>query len=451
MKAPTPIQLWLTAGDESSLLEPQTGLFFSSEPAGAGKTIYVNENNQYQEMDGFGASMTDSSAWLIYTRLSAEQRARVMTALFSPTDGIGLSLTRIPMGASDFVNGPAYTYDDLPPGQTDPELARFSIEHDQEAIIPALQEALSINPNLKIMASPWSPPAWMKDSAELGSGTLLPEYYPAYASYFVKFIQAYEAENLPVYAITIQNEPHFEPGTYPGMRFEPEETAEFVKNHLGPAFAAAGLSTKIIIWDHNWDEYDYPIAVLNDQEARPFIDGAAFHCYDGAVIAQAIVHDTHPDKNLYFTECSGGAWIPSFTAGLRGDMKDLIIGSTRYWAKTVVKWNLALDSQYGPHNGGCGNCYGLVTITPETESGFSINSDYYSVGHISKFVVPGAYRIASTSFPYDGLESVAFQNPDGSKVLILANIGTSDRDFTIQWGNRTLAYSLARDVVATFT
>ncbi|HSG45964.1 MAG TPA: glycoside hydrolase family 30 beta sandwich domain-containing protein [Anaerolineales bacterium] len=446
-----PVNVWLTTSDQSMLLEPQTPIAFSTDPVTDGKVIYVNEDHYYQQMDGFGASMTDSSAWLIYTQLNESQRTNVMEALFSPENGIGVSITRIPMGASDFVNGKAYTYDDMPPGQTDPELAHFSIDHDRAYIIPALQDALKINPDLKIMASPWSPPAWMKTSDELGHGSLLPEYYEAYANYFVKFIQAYEAENVPVYAITLQNEPHHEPQSYPGMRMEPEEAAVFVKQFLGPAFEAAGIESKILIWDHNWDEYDYPIAVLDDADAKTFVDGIAFHCYGGTVIAQGLVHDAHPDVDIYFTECSGGAWIPSFAEGIKRDIKDLVMGSTRNWAKTVIKWNLALDTSYGPHNGGCGNCFGFITIDPEIETGFTTNWDYYSIGHLSKFVRNGAYRIASTSFQYEGLESVAFQNPDGSKAMVISNTSSTEKTFILRWGSQGLSYSLPSGTVATFT
>lgn len=453
--SPTPVAevavaVWLTTADQSHTLEPQPSVIFG-EAATGDSTIYINENHAYQQMDGFGASMTDSSAWLIYTQLSEAQRQAVMAALFSPTDGIGVSVTRIPMGASDFVQGEPYTYDDLPPGQTDPDLAHFSIEHDQAYIIPALQEALKINPRLKIMASPWSPPAWMKSSASLMNGTLQKQYYPALAQYFVKFIQAYQAEQLPIYAVTLQNEPHHEPNTYPGMRLEPAEAAEFVAQHLKPAFVAAGLETKILIWDHNWDEWDYPLAVLNDPQAKAGLDGVAFHCYGGTVLAQSIVHDAHPDKDIYFTECSGGTWIANEAVGLQRDMKDLVIGASRHWAKTVIKWNLALDTQHNPHHGGCATCAGLITIDPTSASGFTANFDYYAIGHASKFIVPGADRIASTTF-YNGLESVAFKNPDGSKVLIVANTsGSADKTFVVRWGTKALTYTLPQGAVATFT
>ena len=447
---PVPVNLWLTtSADQAVLLEPQPALAFEEQDLSAERVIYVNENHFYQQMDGFGASMTDSSAWLIYTQLSEAQRSAVMTALFSPTEGIGVSVTRIPMGASDFANGAHYSYDDMPPGETDPELAHFSIDHDRAYIIPALQDALQLNPSLKIIASPWSPPAWMKDSDSLLHGSLKPEYYATLAQYFVKFIQAYEAENLPIYAITLQNEPYYEPYSYPGMRLNPPDAAKLVKDYFRPAFDAAGLETKILVWDHNWDEWKYPLAVLNDPDAKAALDGTAWHCYAGSVIAQGIIHDAHPDKDIYFTECSGGTWISGFEAGFRSDMKDLVIGSTRNWAKVVNKWNLALDAQHNPHSGGCATCDGFVTIKPKTETGFSYNFDYYSFGHASKFVKPGAYRIASTSFTYQGLESVAFKNPDGSKVLIVANTSTAEKAFVVRWGGRSLAYALPSGAAAT--
>jgi O-glycosyl hydrolase len=453
--SPTPlpeitVNVWLTTVDKAHLLEPQPALTFGTA-AGDGKVINVNENHRYQQMDGFGASMTDSSAWLLWTQMPEQQRTAVMTALFSPTEGIGLSLTRIPMGASDFTNGAHYTYDDMPPGQADPELAHFSIEHDRAYIIPALQEALKINPSLKILASPWSPPAWMKDSDSLTFGKLKREYYGALAMYFVKFIQAYQAEGLPIYAITLQNEPYYEPYSYPGMHLEPADEAELVKNYFKPAFEAAGITARILVWDHNWDKYEYPLAVLDDPEAKAALDGTAFHCYSGSVLAQGIVHDAHPDKDIYFTECSGGTWIAGFEAGFRSDMKNLVIGSIRNWARTINKWNLILDTKHNPHSGGCGTCDGLVTMDLALESGFRPNFDYFSIGHLSKFVQPGAYRIASSLVESQGLESVAFINPDGSKVLIVANTGYTDRSFSVQWGSRVFSYTLPDGAAATFT
>ncbi len=446
------MKVWLSLADQSTLLEAQPDLFFKpAAEVSSQNVIFVNENNQYQQMEGFGASMTDLSAWLIYTQMSEENRKAVMTSLFSPAEGIGVSALRIPMGASDFANGPHYTYDDMPAGQADPDLAHFSIEHDRAYIIPALQDALKINPDLTLIASPWSPPAWMKDSDLLVKGTLLPEYYSAWAQYFVKFIQAYEAESIPIYAITLQNEPYFEPGTYPGMRLEPAVEADLVKNYLGPAIKAAGLTTKILIWDHNWDEWKYPLEFYSDADAKAVADGAAFHCYAGSVIAQGIVHDAYPDEDIYFTECSGGTWVGGFAEGFKSDMRNLIVGATRNWARTVIKWNLALDPNHDPHSGGCATCDGLVTIDPAAESGFTYNFDYYTIGHASKFVRQEAYRIASSSFTFSKFESTAFQNPDGSKVLIVSNTSTNPVPFAVRWGEMAFDYQLSAGSAATFT
>ncbi len=449
LETPIDVKLWLTTADQSRLLAPQPDLSFG-RGAASGTAIYVNENHRYQTMDGFGAAMTDSSAWLIYTQLSEKQRSGLMTALFSRSDGIGIGVLRLPMGASDFVVGDHYSYDDMPPGQADPQLAHFSIEHDKAYIIPALKEALRINPDLKIIASPWSPPGWMKDSDSLLDGTLQKQYYGAFANYFVKFIQAYQAERIPIYAVTLQNEPHYEPHFYPGMRLEPADEAEVVKNYLGPAFSTSGIHTKILVWDHNWDEWEYPVEVLNDPQAKQYIAGSAFHCYAGSVLSQGLVHDAYPDRDIFFTECSSGVVSYTFSGGLKRDMQDLIMGAVRNWAKTVIKWNLALDTSYGPHMGGCGNCMGTVTIDPKLESGYVPNAEFYSLGHAGKFVLPGAYRIASTTFPYGSPETVAFMNPDGSKVFIAYNPGTADQPIAVVWGDRSFAYTLPGESIATF-
>jgi O-glycosyl hydrolase len=448
-ETPVPVKVWLTTTDQSKLLEPQPDLTFSSD-AGGDTDVYVNENNQYQQMDGFGAAMTDSSAWLIYTQMPEAQREDVMTKLFSRTDGIGVSVMRLPMGASDLIHGPAYTYDDMPAGQADPDLAHFSIEHDKAYIIPALQDALKLNPDLKIVANPWSPPAWMKTSDSLGSGTLKSDYYSAWAQYFVKFIQAYKALGVPIWAVTMQNEPHYEPGSYPGMRLEPADEANLAANYLAPAFKVAGIDTRIFVWDHNWNEPDYPISVLNDPAAKAAVDGTAFHCYAGNFLAQGVVHDAYPDKNMYETECSSFTSL-GFGEGFKADMSDLVIGSTRYWAKTVILWPFATNTTNGPNTGGCGTCIGFVTVDPSAQAGYTYTGDYYAVGQASKFVLPGAYRIASSGFQYHGFGTVAFKNPDGSKVLIASNPANYAVTIAVHWGDRVLSYSVPAQSAATFT
>ncbi|HEX6479163.1 MAG TPA: glycoside hydrolase, partial [Ktedonobacteraceae bacterium] len=305
------VQVWLTTSDGSNQLTPQANLTFGSN-TGNSSTITVNEHQELQQMDGFGAAVTDSSAWLIYNKMSANQRTMLMQHLFSPTQGIGISFVRIPMGASDFsVSGP-YSYDDLPAGQTDPHLKNFSINHDLAYIIPVLQQAQSLNPNLKFMANPWSPPAWMKTNGSmLGTyngvhGTLVSSDYGPLAQYFVKFIQAYQAQGIPMDAITPQNEPLYAPATYPGMFWAASNEDNFIKNSLSPALARAGLFPKIIPYDHNWDNTSYAYTLLGDATTRSNIAGISWHCYAGTPESMTTVHASYPTSEVYETECSTG-------------------------------------------------------------------------------------------------------------------------------------------------
>jgi glucosylceramidase len=443
------VSVWLTTGDQSKLLNREGDIGFTKKSEAQQElTITVDKDKKYQEIDGFGASLTDSSAWLIQNKLNEEQRKQLMNALFDHRDGIGISYLRLPMGSSDFALS-NYTYNDLPEGQTDQEMKQFSIAHDKEYIIPTLQQALEINPKLKVMGSPWSPPAWMKTSGSLIKGKLKEDSYGAYANYFVQFIKAYEAEGLPVDAITVQNEPHHEPESYPGMIMEAKEQADFIKNHLGPSFQENDIPTKIIAWDHNWDEYYYPIEVLDDPEANQYIAGTAFHGYAGDVFNQQYVYDEHPDKDIYFTESSGGEWASNFADNLQWDVQTLIIGATKNWAKTVLKWNLALDETNGPTNGGCQDCRGIVTIDQQTGE-VTYNEEYYSFGHASKFVFPGAHRIESSLSGAGLLSHVAFQNPDGSIALIVLNTSWDQKSFSVQSGEKTFSHTIPAGAVATY-
>jgi glucosylceramidase len=446
---PVPVKVWVTKADQSMLLQAQPDTAFGATAKGD-QVVDVNENNQYQQMDGFGAAMTDSSAWLIYTQMPEAQRKDVMAKLFSRTDGIGVSVMRVPMGASDLVHGPAYTYDDMPAGKVDPSLSHFSIGHDMDYIIPALQDAIKLNPDLKIMANPWSPPAWMKTSDLLGSGSLLPQFYSAWAQYYVKFVQAYKAQGVPVWAVTMNNEPHYEPGSYPGMRIEATDAATLAKTYLAPAFKAAGLDIKIMIWDHSWNEPDYPLTVLSDPAAKAAVAGTAWHCYAGTFFAQGVVHDAYPDMPMWESECSGFNTL-GFGEGFKDDMSDLMIGSVRYWAKAVIRWPFATNPTGGPNTGGCSTCIGFVTVDPSAAAGYTFTRDYYSTGQVSKFVLPGAYRIASSGFIYHGFGTVAFKNPDGSKVLVAANPFTYDVNMVVHWGGRAFAYVVPGQSAATFT
>lgn len=438
------VQVVLTLCDGSKKLNIEPNLTFQAGTGNASYAITVDPSTKYQQMVGFGAAMTDSSAWLIWNRLSATQRNTLMNNLFTRNgSGIGLSLIRIPMGASDFtVNGADYTYDD-----TCCDLNDFSISHDTAYIIPVLQQARSLNSQLRFIAVPWSAPAWMKSSGSLFGGSLLPQYFQMFANYHVKFIQAYNAQGVPIYAIAPQNEPLHESSSYPTMGISAENARTLVRDYLGPAIANAGLSTKIIIYDHNWDNTSYALTTLNDATARNYVDGTAFHCYAGDVSAQTTVHNAYPSKNVWFTECSGGGWATNWCDNVSWNLRNLAIGNFRNWGNSWLLWNIALDTNSGPQNGGCTNCRGVVTIDQSTGA-VTYNEEYYTLGHVSKFVDPGAYRIDSTNYGQGQPENVAFQNPDGSIVLIVHS--TAAVTFNVRWNGQYFTYSLPAKGTVTF-
>ena len=439
------IDVWVTSADGTRLLARDPELHFVPAPPAA-DVIEVDTTVRHQSIVGFGAAMTDASAFLI-ARLPVERRNALMQELFGRDSGLGLSFVRVPMGASDF-SLRQYSYDDMPAGQADSALADFSIAPDSATRLPLLRQARSLNPELELMASPWSPPGWMKSTGSLIQGTLLPKYYQSFADYFRRFIEAYAAAGVPIYAVSLQNEPAFEPANYPGMRFDPADRANVIANYVGPAFRRAGIGTLILDWDHNWDRPEQPLAVLADSAARKFVAGVAWHCYAGDVSAQSVVQREYPDKDVYFTECSGGAWDTVFASNLKWDVGTLIIDGTRDGARAVALWNLALDPSGGPHTGGCGNCRGVVTI--DTASGaITRNVEYWSLAHANRFVSPGARRIDSSS-DVDGLKSAAFRNPDGSVALIVLDTADAARTFAVHAGRRGFTYVIAPGAVVTF-
>ncbi len=445
---------WLTTSDGAQALAPQPAIALVPGGGGGGNTITIDTNTRYQQMTGFGASLTDSSAWLLDEKMSPAQRAAALTALFDGNAGIGVSILRQPMGTSDLAWS-FYSYDDLPPGQTDPTLASFSIARDRPYIIPMLQAALAANPQLKVIATPWSAPAWMKTNGSLtNTGELIdPTAYPAYAQYFVKFVQQYTAAGIPIFAVTTINEPLIQPVGYPSMSMQWWQQSNFVRYHLGPAFAAAGIGARILLFDHNWDNASFPKQILDDNaEVRGYTGGVAFHCYGGNPAQMDLVHDAHPDKDIYVTECSGGTWSGSFADSLRSQLDQLYIGSVRHWAKSIVRWNLALDDNHGPlptSGGGCTGCTGLITV--HGDGSFTREVDYYAMGHESRFVAAGAYRVDSNSFGPGAIEDVAFVNPDGSRVLVVLNDAGSTQSFTVVEGGRSFTAQLPAGAVATFT
>jgi glucosylceramidase len=380
------------------------------------EAVSINSTKRFQRMRGFGAAITDASAELL-SRLPERKRRAVMAELFGRADGgLGLSFTRLTVGASDF-SRTHYSYDDTLGNAPDPKLRYFSIAPARQYVLPRVREALALNPRLKVMISPWSPPAWMKTTKSLIKGQLEPAYYPAFADYLARTVEAFGREGVPVSMLTIQNEPDFEPADYPGMRVNPPERAMIIGGHVGPTLRARGLKTQILDYDHNWDNPEMPLAVLADPVAYRYISGVAWHCYEGDVPAQSLVHEAHPDKDAWETECSGGEWAPKFGETLGWMTDKLIIGAANNWARGSLLWNLALDPNHGPHHGGCGDCRGVVTIDPQTGA-ITRNVEYYVLGHASRFVLPGAYRIGVTR--HDGnVEAAAFLNPNGSRVAIL--------------------------------
>ena len=428
-------------------METKASVVFSKKNATSSLNIKVSSAQKYQTIDGFGASLTDSSAWLLYTQLTPDQRNEIVHALFDPKRGIGVSFLRQPMGASDLALND-YSYDDVPAGQSDPDLKHFSAERDNAYILPLLREAIAINPEMKVIASPWSPPGWMKTTDAMIGGSLKESAYAQLAQYFVKFIQAYEAAGVPIYGITMQNEPLYMPDNYPGMNFSAVAEQKFVRDNLGPALAKANLHPKVMLYDHNWDKPEYPNAILSDPAATKYVDGVAWHCYGGDVSAQSAVHDKFPSKDVWETECSGGTWQKGdvLAEGAR-----LLIEATRNWAKSVVLWNMALDQNNGPHTGGCDTCRGVVTVDTSKTARVTKNADFYVLGHAGKFVRPGAVRIDSKSYGTTSIEDVAFQNIDGSIVLVVLNNAASPQTFTVSDARASFTYTLPAGSLATFT
>ncbi|MDB5233205.1 MAG: glucosylceramidase [Hymenobacter sp.] len=437
------VELWLTTPDKASLFQLQPGRLAFGAATSSNPTIEVDDAQTFQSIDGFGYCLTGGSAQVI-NAMSAPERAKLLRELFG-TDGtsIGVSYLRLSIGASD-LDAQVFSYDDLPAGQTDPTLAKFSLAPDREHLIPVLKEILAINPKIKIMGSPWSPPTWMKTNENSKGGSLKPEFYDAYAQYFVKYIQGMKAAGIRIDAITVQNEP-LHPGNNPSLLMQAEQQAEFIKKSLGPAFRTAKLDTKIIVYDHNADRPDYPITILNDKDAAQYVDGSAFHMYGGKIEALSQVHDAHPTKNLYFTE----QWVgskTSFDTNLAWHVKTLIVGATRNWSRTVLEWNLAADPQQNPHTpGGCTECLGAITVAGNA---VTRNVAYYIIAHASKFARPGSVRVAST-MPA-ALPNVAFRAPDGRHVVIVQNDGAAPQPFNIRYQGKMLGSTLAPGAVGTY-
>ena len=448
---PDTAAVYLTTPRGGKQLERRPDIRFTSSPGDSQFTVAVHPGTRLQPIRGFGAAFTDSSLWLL-SKLSPTARHDVLVRLLDRGRGIGLSVMRVPMAASDFSASGPYSYDDLPAGRTDPKLARFSIAHDRAYVLPILREALAINPRLRLIASPWSPPAWMKTNASMfgvavpgGPGTLAPDMYGPFARYFVRFIQAYRAAGVPIWAVTPQNEPLQPTADYPGMFLTAQQEASFVHEHLRPALRAAGLgAVRVFGYDYTWLQSEHYVpALVSALPGGRGLDGIAYHCYFGAPESMAALHRLYPRMEAIEDECSTGISVLSPI--------QVLVRSINNWATTVLMWNAALDPAGGPKMGsGCFNCIGVTTIDP-ARGRVAYTGDYYELGQASRFVRPGARRIAATvtpdapvhgNSPVAGLEATAFRNPDGTVVVVATSSGPSMTLTVRRPDGKGIAYSL---------
>ena len=465
------IEAWVTTPDRSVLFGQQAEKIpFSATARGSGLPIVIDEQLTMQTIDGFGFALTGGSAELMM-KMSSTERSKLLKDLFA-TDGnaIGVSYIRVSIGASD-LNSFVFSYNDLPEGETDFPLAKFDLGQDKNDVIPVLKEILTINPKILIMASPWSPPVWMKTNGKVKAGSLKPECYDVYARYFVKYIQEMKKEGIPIDAITIQNEP-INANNTPSMRMNASEQTEFIKNNLGPELRTNNLSTKIVLFDHNLDRPDYALTVLRDPEAAQYVDGTGYHHYGGDMSAMTLVHNARPDKHLYFTEQMVTERPGSNTIAIAAQVKRMIVNVIQNWSRNVILWNFAADPNNDPHtdDGGCATCQGAVILDNDN---VTRNLAYYVIAHASKFVRPGSVRIASTNKGdqsvalttdeenrevvriatiqnMDALPNVAFRTPDNKIVLIVVNDSFSTGSFRVQYKGEYANVTLRPGAVGTY-
>ncbi len=448
------VNIWLTTTSDSGGrtvtrgLQQQTPVAFAAGTGGSGTSINVTDTTKYQQFTGAGASMTDTAGWLLKSSgaLSASARDAVMQKLFSYDNGIGMSWLRNPMGASDLARGD-YSFDD---GAADPNLANFSINHDLADVLPLTKQAQQINPGLAVMGVPWSAPGWMKDNNSMHGGHLQAQYYGAYANYFVKYLQAYAAQGVKVNFVAAQNEPGVNRADMPSMGWDANGLDYFIGTELLPKLHAAGSTTKVLAHDWNPSDYDATSAqTVNDAAIRndSLFGGIGWHNYGGSLTKMTDVHNQYPNVDAYGTEISGGTWI---TNQQQNDMLDMI-NYGRNWAKSFSKWSLAVDQSMGPHDGGCATCTGLITVhNGDGHNGqVDYTVEYYDMGHLTKFVKPGAYRVDSTSS--DSVPNVAYLNPDGTRALIAYNNTGSSQTVRVNWSGQNFSYVLPTRTSATFT
>lgn len=439
------VAVTITTDDRTRQLQPAASVVFRPMRPGP-RTVFIDDRATYQTVQGFGAAWTDSAAYLLHEVAKPRARQRAMHALFTRGDGgIGMSFMRIAMGASDIARS-RYSYDDQPAGRSDPTLAGFSIAHDRKDLIPLIRESLALNPRMTLMATPWSPPGWMKSSGSMIGGTLLPHAGGVFAQYFVKFLSAYRQAGIPVQYLSLQNEPLYQPQDYPGTSMPAATQLTVLRDDVLPALRAGGLSTRVLLYDHNWDRPDYPDAILTDPAVRASgqVAGIAWHGYGGVPGAQNLLHAKYPRFGEFETEHSGGTWVRD---QVRSDFEE-IIQVLRDYGRAYVKWSLALDRSLGPHDGGCATCTPIVTVDSATGA-VRQDIEFATLGQFSRFILPGARRVYSSDAR--GIESVALINPDGGHVLVAFNDTDGPDTFQVQWGAEGWRYTLPAYSGATFT
>lgn len=433
-------EAYFSTADEVAKFEKQDENAMLSISDESLQTINVDINNTYQSVDGFGLTLTGGSAKLLSEMSDANQNL-ILNELFGvDAENIGLSYLRISVGSSDLDE---YTFSyNATDGDVDME--NFDLGYDHKYLIPMLKKIKAINPEIKIMATPWSPPIWMKTVNSTIGGSLKPEYYTAYANYLARYIEEMLNEGIVIDLLTVQNEPLHD-GNNPSLLMPSDEQLAFIKESLGPTFESLNIATGIVIYDHNCDKPEYPISILDDEVVNKYIDGSAFHLYAGDISSLSTVHNAHPDKNIYFTEQWVGA-PGNFEEDIKWHMREVMIGSMRNWSKIAMQWNLAADSNLEPHTeGGCDQCLGALTIDANN---VQRNPAYYILAHFSKFVRPNSQRVESNNI--SELQNVAFINPNNELVVVVLNDSDTNQTFNIEYKDTGFTSTLTAGAVGTY-
>lgn len=439
----TDLIVYQTKADKTTLLQPIMRVSFSDSIHQHIPELIIDTSIRYQPVEGFGAALTGSSAFVLNRYLDAGKRSALLKELFTP-DGAGLDYLRITIGASDF-SLHDFSYNDT---EDDTLMENFSLEPDHTDLIPVLKEILQLNPSLKIMASPWSAPAWMKTNGSMTGGSLKRASFPAFARYLSQYILEMEKLGITIDAISVQNEPLHGTARYPCMYMSATDQRDFIRDHLGPEFESKKIAAKILLYDHNWDRPLYGDTILQDKNAARFAWGTAFHAYGGSVTAMTELKQLHPDKHIYFTEISGGRWAPVFGDNLKWYAENIIIGTMRNWSRNALFWNLALDEKDGPQNRGCSDCRGVVTVN--SNGTIDRNEEYYALAHAGKFIRQNAYRV-ETRLESSDLQHVGFVLPDGSKTVLILNKNPETLQIAVREGSGTARVILEGNAFYTLT